>query len=161
MKFKDFIGGLILVAFAGYSTWKGMQTIASISIFLFVCILYKSQIRELRNIVFGLLRDARQAKLGQLEFQIGNDNLGEILNPNSTHSIFAQMLLQGLNSEDIGLLTEVYSNGKYNPKDAVKDRLRTLRLKGLIDHNAKSLGASNEVWATETGKKLIEEIMKK
>lgn len=160
MKFKDFLIAVVVLAFAGYSTWKGMQTIASVSILLFVVVLYKHQIQQLRDIVFGILKDAKQAKVGQLEFQIGKDNLGHLLKENSAYSAFSQIFLQGLEVEDVGLLNEISKTEKYLPKGAIKDRLRGLRAKGLIDHNQTTMAESTEVWLTETGKRLVEEINK-
>ncbi|RIV23799.1 hypothetical protein DYU11_12580 [Fibrisoma montanum] len=157
MTFKDILAIIILISFAAYSTWKGMQTVASVAIAGFILIIYKSQILILRNIIVNLVKSTKQAKLGSFELQIGDKTIESSRFQN--FSTLTQILLTTTSSEEIGVLAEIAKTDKFEPKEALKIKLRALRDKGLINHNNTSLENANEVWITETGRNLINEIL--
>jgi len=66
-------------------------------------------------------------------------------------SILTQLLLSNLDSDHIGLLILIHKQGKFKPKDAVKNKLRDLRSKGLLTHDKESMTQSEVVWLTELG----------
>jgi hypothetical protein len=157
MKVKDILTAILLIAFAAFSTWKGMQTIASVSIIGTLIIVYKTQVILLRNIIFNLLRVTKHAKLGGVEFKIGDKTIDSEKFKNFT--ALTQILLTTTNSEEIGILAEISNKDKFEFKDALKLKLRSLRDKGLISHNNSSMETATEVWITETGKSFIKEIL--
>lgn len=157
MTFKDFLSIVILISFATYSTWKGMQTVSSVAIVGFILIIYKSQILLLRNLIMNLIKSTKQAKLGSFEVQIGDKTIES--SRFQTFSTLTQILLTTTSSEEIGILAEISKTDKFEPKEALKIKLRALRDKGLINHNNTSLENASEVWITETGKSLINEIL--
>ena len=157
MKFKDVFALVILVSFAAFATWKGMQTIASVSIIGFVLIIYKNQMILLRTILLNLVKSAKQAKLGQFEVEIGDKTIDS--NRFQKFSTLTQILLATTSSEEIGLLAEISKVDKFELKETLKLKLRGLRDKGLIAHDNATLDSSTQVWATQTGKELLQELM--
>jgi len=69
-KTKQIFAIILLIVLCAYSTWKAMQTLAIVSIVLFLIILYKDKSIMLFDLFFTLAILKKQAKIGNLEFNI-------------------------------------------------------------------------------------------
>jgi hypothetical protein len=147
---KNVFAGIVLLGLCGYSTWKGMQWVSILSIFLFLGVLYQGPANKLKELMLQLVKNTKQAKLGDFEVNI-DEKISRLSKDVLNKSVLTQLLLTNLNSDHIGLLILIHKQGKMKPLAATKDKLRDLRSKGLLAHDKETLGESELVWLTNLG----------
>jgi len=153
-RIRDIFAVTLLISLAGFSAYKGMQVLAIFSMLGILGVLYKRIMHDLIDIGFNLLRAMRQAKLGELEFQI-EEKLKDFSNLAAKNATWVPIVLSQLSSEHIGLLMSIHKAGKYGPSGAAKRKLRDLRARGLVAHNRATMADSTEVWLSPLGNELV------
>jgi hypothetical protein len=150
---RSIVVGLLLSALAAYSVWRGLEVLAGFTLVLLICVVYGPETRRLFNLIIDLLGATRRAKLGGIEVFIGEK--GQEI------EAWAKVLMANLSSEEISLLLAIYfsPNRRFSAMDSLKDRFRGLRSRGLLKHNEEWMSKATEVWLTELGEKLCENLV--
>ena len=143
-----------------YSTWKGMQTLAIVSIILFLIVIYKDKSLMVYNLFFNIARQTKQAKIGNFEFSI-SDTLKQSISENlNTDKDWARAIFSDLSPTELAVLLAVEKAKQFHCGGHMKGSLRILRDKGLVKHNKDTLADSDSVWLTDLGVELVKEIFK-
>ena len=158
--FKIFFTGLVLLATLVYAAWKNMQTPAIFSLVLLICLIYRSHLLKVFDIVLSLLRKTKQAKIGNVEVNLSDSWKQSIADTIVTNKAWVKPMLSNLTAEEMNFLLLINKAGKFKTSDAVKDTLRGLRAKGLLQHNNKTMANATEAWLTELGIELVDIITK-
>jgi|GEM_PF-6904477 len=158
--FKKILSSLVLLCLCAYSTWKNMQTLAIVAICLFLASLYTYHIKKLLDIFFILVKQTKQAKLGNLEVNLRDDPLKQAISENlGIDKAWAKAIISDLTPTHIGLLLAINKAGHFQCSNQIKNTLRDLRAKGLLQHNAETIADSDTVWLTDIGNDLVNIIM--
>ena len=155
MNFKKVIAFIIVFVLCGYSAWKGMQTLAIVSIALLFCILYMDQVKQAVKIAFALAKQTKQAKFKDFEINLTDPFRQIILDCVPPDKQWAKAIVSDFTSAHIALLIAINKAGTFKCAEAIKSGLRDLRDKGLLDHNNDSMAKADIVWLTELGKELV------
>ncbi len=141
-----------LLVFAGYSTYRGFQAIAIVSLMGMLGLAYKSHALRFLDLAFSLMAKTREAKYGDAVVKIG----GRELNLPQLESAlpWVRLVLSSLSNQEISLLVQASSTDSYQIHSAHKNSMRNLRSHGLIVHNEPTMAASTEVSLTERGRDL-------
>ena len=131
-----------------------MQTLAIISLISALAILFKLQTKQVIEIGLDLIRNTRQAKLGKLEVQV-DKTLEDISERIDRQSGWVQILLSQLTSDEVGILLAMSKTDKFPVKDDLKKKLRSLRNRGLIEHDEPKMRDSREVYLTKLGEEFV------
>jgi hypothetical protein len=154
--FKNIIAAIFLLSLCAYSTWKEMQWISIISVLLLLGVLYQSPARQLKDLILQLIKNTKQAKIGDFELQI-EEQISKFSKEIINKSILTQTLLTNLSSDHIGQLLLLHKQGKTKlSSNSVKNKLRDLRSKGLVAHDKETMEKSEFVWLTPLGNELAE-----
>ena len=145
---------LLCISLGAYATFKQMQLLAVISLIATLAILYKYQTQKIINIILDLLSSTRQAKLGKMEVQI-DKKIEDISDRIAKQVGWVQILLSQLTGDEIGLLLAISKTNNFSATNALKEKLRKLRSRGLIQHNMPTMTDSDTVWLTEVGKDFV------
>lgn len=149
---KNFFAGIILIALCAYAAYREMQTLAIVSIVLLIGMMYRKHVLKGLEIAFDIARSARQAKFGEFELEIGRDDIeNSIINHIYPQSDWVKAIISELDSDHLGLILTIEKAGKYSHLGGIKDKLRDLRSKGLLNHDKETMKDSREVWLTELG----------
>jgi hypothetical protein len=143
----------LLAALVAYSVWRGLEFLAGFTLVLLICVIFGAETRRLFNLIVELLGATRRAKLGGIEVHIGEK--GQEI------EAWAKILMANLSSEEVSLLLAIFFSPKHRFQaiDSLKDRFRGLRSRGLLKHNEEWMSKSTEVWLTELGEKLCENLV--
>lgn len=158
---KKAISIIFLLSLCGYATWKELETLSIVSIILFLCVLYSTKTSMVFDLFFYLAKNAKQAKFGNVELSIG-ESLKEALLENislNSNQEWVKAIVSELTATHLTILLTIDKAGKYHCKDYIKNTLRELRSKGLIEHNKETMRESSVVWLTEIGEIIIKEII--
>ncbi len=131
-----------------------MQLLAIISLIMLLAILFKYQTKRIINIGLELLSSTKQAKIGKLELQI-DKKLEDLSDRIVKQAGWVQILLSQLESDGVGLLLAISKVDKFTATNALKEKLRSLRSRGLIQHNKATMADSTEVWLTKLGNDFV------
>ena len=153
--FKKVIAFIIVLILCGYSAWKGMQTLAIVSITLLFCILYMDQVKEAVKIGFALAKKTKQAKFKDFEINLTEPFRQVILDCIPPDKQWAKAIVSDFTPAHIALLIAINKAGIFKCAAAIKGGLRDLRDKGLLDHDNDSISNADTVWLTELGKELV------
>ena len=134
-----------------------MQILAIVSLIFALAILFKNQTKQILYICLGLLSSASKAKIGNLEVQISKE-LEDISKRMVKQAAWIQILLSEMTKDEMGLLLQISKVNRYSATDALKTKLRSLRAKGLIQHDMSTMAESKNVWLTELGHELAKAI---
>jgi hypothetical protein len=150
---KRVLAFLISASVCAYALVQKMQAVAIVALVASLAVIFKHQAAQIYKSGLDLIQSTKQAKLGSLEVHLSREleNLPDRL---MRQAAWIQMLLSQLDSEQIGLLLSISKVDKYPATGALKDRLRSLRARGLIHHNEATMEAATEVWLTELGRDL-------
>jgi len=148
---------IVLLAMCGYSTFKGMQPLAIVSIILFVGLLYRKHVLKGIEILFDVARSTKQAKFGDFEVLVGADEaVNEIAKYIEPDSAWARAILSGMGVGHIGILLTISRSVRYDQLSGIKEELRVLRGMGLLNHDKDTMAKSEKVWLTKTGEDLAQ-----
>jgi hypothetical protein len=159
MSIRIIIGFIFSIAVCIYAAWKQMQMLATVSLIAALATLFKNQTKQVLDICFEMMKSTTTAKLGKLEFQISKE-LENISKSVAERVAWVHILLSKMSNEEIGLLLAISKVEKYPATEALKNNLRSLRAKGLIQHDKSSMSKSSEVWLSELGKEFAEVLNK-
>lgn len=145
---------LTLICFA--AIYQQLELLAIVSILFIGIIVYKRRVIELADTSLDLLGRTNIAKLGEVELSVHQKykDYSALL---QNQAEWIRIILSDLTSEQISLLLAIYHSGRYEARE--KNQLRALRARGLLLHNAPTLGDSNEVWLSELGKDLASSLI--
>jgi hypothetical protein len=155
---KKIVAALVLIALCSYSTWKGMQTLSIVALILFLCTLYSNKVIILYDLFLSLARHAKQAKFGNLEVSIGDSFKQAVLDNINSNKEWVKAIVSDLTPTHLTILLAINLAGEYHCGHHIKNTLRELRAKGLIEHNKDTLENSDIVWLTDIGRELVNEI---
>lgn len=155
---KRVLAFLISVSVCAYALLQQMQAVAIVALIASLAVIFKRPARQLYESGLELIQSTKQAKLGGLEFQLSREleNLPDRL---MRQAAWVQMLLNQLGSEQIGLLLSISKVERYPATGALKNRLRSLRARGLIQHNEATMEAATEVWLSKLGRDFADAIL--
>ena len=136
-----------------------MQSLAVISLITALAILFKYQTRRVLEVGLDLLSSTRQAKLGKLEIEI-DKKLEDVSGRIARQAAWVQILLSQLTDDEVGLLLAMSKTERFAAADALKGKLRSLRARGLIQHDMPKMADSKEVWLTELGQDFVKVLLK-
>lgn len=131
-----------------------MQVLAVISLVATLAILFEYQARRILEIGLNLFENTRQAKLGRLKIQI-DKRIEDISERIVRQSAWVQILLSQLTNDEVGLLLAIAKTERFAATDALKNTLRSLRARGLIQHDMPTMADSKEVWLTGIGQDFV------
>jgi hypothetical protein len=151
---RNILSFIILVILCAYAAWKEMQTLATVCIFLILCILYIELVNKAFNIVFSLAKQTKQAKFRNFEFQLTDINKQVIMDCIEPDKKWAKAIISDLNATHIALLLAIHKEGSLKCSDQIKNNLRDLRDKGLLEHDKDSIKNSDIVWLSDLGNEL-------
>jgi hypothetical protein len=145
-----FVASMII---CGVAIWREMQILAIFAFLMSFLTVYRRHAKLVFDLGLSLLGRTTRAKLGDLELQIDDKviNLTERLERKAGD---LRMLVDGLNGDHIGWLINIHKVGKYEPSDAIKEKLRPLRNRGLLVHDSNSMHEAKYVWLTALGEEL-------
>jgi hypothetical protein len=155
VNFKKIIAFIIVFILCGYSAWKGMQTLAIVSIALLFCILYMDQVKQAVKIGLALAKQTKQAKFKDFEINLADPFRQVIIDCIPPDKLWAKAIVSDFTSAHIALLIAINKAGTFRVAEPIKSGLRDLRDKGLLDHNNDSIKNADTVWLTELGKELV------
>lgn len=155
---KKIIVALLLFALCSYSAFKGMQTLSIVALILFLCSLYTNRIIILFDIFLSLAKHTKQAKIGGLEVSIADSFKQAVLDNINSNKEWVKAIVSDLTPTHLTILLAINLEGEYHCGYHIKNTLRELRAKGLIEHDKDTLESSDIVWLTDIGKKLVNEI---
>lgn len=155
---KKIFAALVVIALCFYSTWKEMQTLSIVALVLLLCILFSSKITILFNLFVSVAKHAKTAKFGNFEVNINNSFKQAILDHINSDKEWLKAIVSDLTPTHLTILLAINLAGKYNCGPHIKDTLRELRAKGLIEHDEETLEKSDIVWLTKFGIELVNEI---
>ena len=159
MVIRVIIGFLISLTLCAYAAWKQMQILAIFSLIAALATLFIRKTKQIFEICLELLRYTTTAKLGKLEVKISKELEG-ISQKVVEKAAWVQILLSRMSNEEVGLLLAISKVEKYPATGGLKDKFRSLRAKGLIQHDKPSMHESSEVWLSELGKEFAEALSK-
>ena len=158
---KKILSSTTLLLLCAYATWKCMQTLAIVAILLFLASLYTHHVKKLLDIFFILVKQTRQAKFGNLEVNLKDDPLKQAIFENlGIDRAWAKAIISDLTPTHIGLLLAINKAGHFHCSNQIKNTLRDLRAKGLLQHNKETIADSDTLWLTDIGNDLVNIIMK-
>lgn len=160
MLLKKIFASLILLILCGYATWKGMETLSIITIALFLGILYVEKVKMIFELFISLGRQTQQAKIGNFELSVGNTFKKTILENINSDKDWVKSIISDLTPTHLGILLAINKANELKCHGSIKNTLRDLRDKGLINHNKNSITKADKVWLSDTGKELMDEITK-
>ena len=155
---KKTLAFLICIALCAYSAWKQMQLLTVVSLLAILAIIFMEQTKRVLKIILDLLSSTKVAKLGKLEVQIAKE-LEDISERVAGQTAWVQILLSHLTKDEIGLLLAISKVKRFTITNALKDRLRSLRGQGLIQHDKSTMKASTKVWLTELGHDFVKIVL--
>lgn len=144
-KVKQIFACAVLLLFGGYATWKGTENLAIVCLLLFCAVLFRHRLIRAFDAGLDLLANARRAKVGGMELEIEKrlaDFSAELLKT----SAWAQVLVSQLSQEDVGLMLSLANCNRLQAVDALKNRYRVLRERGLLEHDQPTMSDSTPVW---------------
>ncbi|RYU96046.1 hypothetical protein [Emticicia agri] len=147
---------VILLALCGYATYEKMQTLAIVAIILLILVLYIEVVKRFADLLFALASKTRQARIGEVEFNIHDPLKQAIIENIEIDKSWAKAIFAELSSSHIGLLLAISKAGKFKCQNNIKNTLRDLRAKGLLEHNKPSMTDSDTVWLTDFGTELVQ-----
>jgi hypothetical protein len=147
---------LILLALGGYAAYERMETLAIVAIILLILVFYIEVVKRFADLVFAMASKTRQARIGEVEISIHDPLKQAIIESIEMDKGWAKAIFAELGSSHIGLLLAISKAGKFKCQDNIKNSLRDLRAKGLLEHNKPSLTDSDTVWLTEFGTELVQ-----
>ena len=157
---KKILVSSILLCFCAYSTLRNMQTLAIITMLLFLASLYTRRVRNFLDLFFVLIKQTKQAKLGNLELSLKDDPLKQAIFENlGIEKAWVNAIISDLSSSHIGLLLAINKAGRFHCSNQIKNSLRDLRANGLLLHNNETIADSDTVWLTDIGNEVVESIM--
>lgn len=155
---KKTFAAIVLIVLCSYSTWKGMQTLSIVALILFLFILYSNKATILFNLFLSLAKQAKQAKFGNLEVSIGDSLKQAVLDNLKSDKEWVRAIVSDLTPTHFTILLAINLAGQYHCAHYLKNTMRELRAKGLIDHNKDTMENSDIVWLTKIGSELVNEI---
>ncbi len=154
---KDIVAILIGLAICLLSIYQKMEILAIVSLIFAGAVIYKSRAQKVINLGFNIVQRARTAKVAGVEINV-EEQAKDYSRLLDRQAEWIRTIVGDLTSEQIALLIAVYKAGRYPAVN--KDALRVLREKGLLFHNAPSMGESNEVWLSDIGKEIASNLLK-
>jgi hypothetical protein len=153
---KDALAIIILVFICLLAILQKMEFLAIATMVLLAAVIYKWRARQAMDIGYELLRKARTAKVGDFEFTI-EQKLKDYSRLLGQQAEWIRIILSEMTAKQISLLLAIYRAERHEARD--KDALRALRARGLLHHNAPTMGASTEVWLSELGKEVASHLL--
>lgn len=153
---KDALAIIILVFICLLAILQKMEFLAIATMVFLAAVIYKWRARQAMDIGYELLRKARTAKVGDFEFTI-EQKLKDYSRLLGQQAKWIRIILSEMTAEQISLLLAIYRAERHEARD--KDALRALRARGLLHHNAPTMGASTEVWLSELGKEVASHLL--
>ncbi|MCK9386427.1 MAG: hypothetical protein M0Q15_17595 [Nevskia sp.] len=155
---KTFLAFVICIATCGYAAYRGLQWLAMAALFGALCVLYKQWLSRAFATALDLLKNTTEAKLGALEIRT-EKRITELAIRLDRTPVWVNAVLSQLSSEEVGLLLSVTRQRTYTPSAATKKHLRSLRDRGLIEHDKSTLEDSSVVWSTSLGQELTNALL--
>lgn len=152
---KRFLALSILAALCAYSAWKNMQTLAIFSCVMLLGVLYHNITIRFLDALLLIIAKTKQAKFKGFELSIDDPFKKMILETIKTDNVLIKAIISDLTSDNIALLLAISKTEFFTCTNHVKNNLRELRKKALIEHDKNTLAESQKVWLTQNGKDLI------
>lgn len=158
LRLKDTLTLLLLFGFAAYATWQKLQVLALASLLCGVAIVYQAPVRRLAEIVLTLVRNTKQAKVGNFEVltERARTDLSELLNAGAG---WRKVIVDQLDSAHVALLIQIYKAGAVSNNRAMHDVVRELRSRALVHHDGPNLVTGTEIRLTVLGEDLAASIL--
>lgn len=156
---KRIVALILLIALCAYATWSKMQILSIISMLLVLCLLYTAQFKEFLEIILSFARQARTAKFKDFEISTDDEFKNAIEESIGKSNPWVKVALIDLSAKHFTLLLAIYKAGEFEAKGDFKQSLRTLRDRGLVQHNKDTMYDSTIVWLTPLGTELVELIL--
>jgi hypothetical protein len=153
---KDALVIIVLVFICVLSIFQEMEFLAIATMVTITAVVYKWRARQALDIGYELLRKARTAKVGDFEFTV-EQKLKDYSRLLSQQTEWIKIILSEMTAKQISLLLAIYRAERYEARD--KDALRALRARGLLHHDASTMGASTEVWLSKLGKEVASHLL--
>lgn len=150
---KRTVGFVLAAGVCGFALWRGMQAVAIVALMAALAIVFMHSGRRAFEAALDLFGGINRARLGKLELEISRQ-LESMSDRIVQRATWAQIVLSQLRSEDVGLLLAVSAAKTYPATEALKNQLRSLRARGLIQHDKATMAESSEVWLSDLGQEL-------
>ena len=150
---KDALAIILLFFILIFAIYQQMEFLSIGILIVLGAIIYKYRTRQIIGIGFDILKRTTTAKVGDVELIVKND-LGNMED-------WIKTILSGLRQESFSLLLAIYLSGKIEVSDKNIEYFRELRSLGLIQSDSSHLSGSKEVWLSELGKNISENVLGK
>jgi len=144
---------VVTIGVCGVAIWREMQILAIVALVASLVVIYKRQAKLLFDEGLTLLSRTKTAKFGNIEVQV-NDKTVNISERFEQQAMHFRILLDGLDGDHLGWLLTVSKAGRYEPTDAVREKLRPLRNRGLLTHDGPTMAKASYVSLTTLGEEL-------